>query len=204
MSRCAPRVPAAAALVRELLAHLVPDLLGVDEHAVEVEDDGVDHSGWYRGRGRRATPRAGPCSSRCTSPTKSVWSPVAHLGRRFARASQPTRAGEQARVVVAHRDPVPERDRRNAAREVLGERVLVAGEDRDRPLARPRAAPRRARPDGRARCRRAAGRARARRARDRQPGTAAAGLGDDDRDARGPAAKQRSLLVRRGRPRSSL
>ena len=45
MSRWAPGVPVAAALVRELLAHLVPDLLGVDEHPVEVEHDRSDHSG---------------------------------------------------------------------------------------------------------------------------------------------------------------
>jgi hypothetical protein len=36
-------VPAATALADERLAHLVPDLLAVDEHAVEVEDDGFDH-----------------------------------------------------------------------------------------------------------------------------------------------------------------
>ena len=41
-------VPVAAALVRELFAHLVPDLLGVDEHPVEVEDDRGDHSDAYR------------------------------------------------------------------------------------------------------------------------------------------------------------
>ena len=45
-SRCAPLAPAAAALARELLANLVPDLLGVDQHAVEVEDDRASrHSG---------------------------------------------------------------------------------------------------------------------------------------------------------------
>jgi hypothetical protein len=37
-------MPAAAALLRQLLARAVPDLLGVEQHAVEVEDDGVDHS----------------------------------------------------------------------------------------------------------------------------------------------------------------
>ena len=37
-------VPAAAALAGELLAHVVPDLLAVDDDAVEVEDDGVDHA----------------------------------------------------------------------------------------------------------------------------------------------------------------
>jgi hypothetical protein len=38
-------VPAAASLAREGLAHLVPDLLGVDEEAVEIEDDCFDHAG---------------------------------------------------------------------------------------------------------------------------------------------------------------
>ena len=36
-------VPAPAALADELLARRVPDLLGVDQDSVEVEDDGVDH-----------------------------------------------------------------------------------------------------------------------------------------------------------------
>ena len=40
IARCAPGVPAAAALARELLADVVPDVLGVDQHAVEVEDHG--------------------------------------------------------------------------------------------------------------------------------------------------------------------
>ena len=42
MSACDWSLPAAAALARQLLAHLVPDVLGVDEHAVEVEDDRLD------------------------------------------------------------------------------------------------------------------------------------------------------------------
>jgi hypothetical protein len=37
-------VPAAAALGGELLARFVPDLLGVEQDAVEVEDDRGDHS----------------------------------------------------------------------------------------------------------------------------------------------------------------
>ena len=37
-------VPAAAALARELFAHLVPDVLGLEQDAVEVEHDGLDHS----------------------------------------------------------------------------------------------------------------------------------------------------------------
>jgi hypothetical protein len=36
-------VPAAAALFGELLAGLVPDLLGVEQEAVQVEDDALNH-----------------------------------------------------------------------------------------------------------------------------------------------------------------
>jgi len=39
-------VPAAAAFADQTLAHLVPDLLRVEEQAVEVEDDGVGHRPW--------------------------------------------------------------------------------------------------------------------------------------------------------------
>ena len=41
------RVVAAAALADVRLAHRVPDFLGLDQHAVHVEDDGVDHRAWY-------------------------------------------------------------------------------------------------------------------------------------------------------------
>ena len=44
MSACAVG-PAAAALPHELLADVVPDLLGVEQDAVEVEDDRLDHAG---------------------------------------------------------------------------------------------------------------------------------------------------------------
>jgi hypothetical protein len=40
-------MPVAAALTSKLLANGVPHLLGVDEHAVEVEDD-EGHSATYR------------------------------------------------------------------------------------------------------------------------------------------------------------
>ena len=36
-------VPGAASLLRELLAGGIPDLLRVEQDAVEVEDDGLDH-----------------------------------------------------------------------------------------------------------------------------------------------------------------
>jgi hypothetical protein len=35
-------VPATASFVCQLLAHLVPHVLGVEHDAVEVEDDGLD------------------------------------------------------------------------------------------------------------------------------------------------------------------
>src|SRR5262249_29019125 len=41
------RVPASTAFACEGLAHVVPHVLGVDEHAVEVEDDDLY---WVRGR----------------------------------------------------------------------------------------------------------------------------------------------------------
>jgi hypothetical protein len=47
-------VPAAAALGRELHAGLVPDVLGVDDDSVEVEDHGVD-AVHYRETYRRST-----------------------------------------------------------------------------------------------------------------------------------------------------
>src|SRR5207302_537390 len=81
--------PAAAALARELLADLVPELLGVEEDAVEVEDDGLDHtatkplSRWTRGRA------GAPGSAETTSPTKSVWSPTA-CAARVSQQSQPS------------------------------------------------------------------------------------------------------------------
>jgi hypothetical protein len=37
-------VPATAALAGDRLAHLVPHLLGVEQEAVEVEDDGLDQA----------------------------------------------------------------------------------------------------------------------------------------------------------------
>ena len=37
--------PAAASFAREPFSHLVPDLLAVEDDAVEIEDDGLDHAG---------------------------------------------------------------------------------------------------------------------------------------------------------------
>ena len=65
-------VPAAAALAGELLAYLVPDLLGVEKHAVEVEDDGLDHTATKRWSRWTSGRPGGPASADTTSPTKSV------------------------------------------------------------------------------------------------------------------------------------
>jgi hypothetical protein len=40
-------VPPAVTLARKTLAHLVPQLLRVEQHAVEIEDDGLDHRPRY-------------------------------------------------------------------------------------------------------------------------------------------------------------
>ena len=44
--------------------------------------------------------------------------------------------GRAGRVGVAQRDPLPERDRRDAAGEMLGQVLLAGGEDADRELLR--------------------------------------------------------------------
>ena len=128
MSRCARSRPAAAALARELLAHVVPDLLGVDQHPVQVEDDrAVDHSAEYRRsrwtsevaaarararapRRRRTCgrrPRAGRrCARRASRPR-----PRAGAGRRRARRSRPRArsAGRCARSAARGASWSPER-----------------------------------------------------------------------------------------------
>src|SRR6185437_6424898 len=83
------RVPAAAALLRERLPHVVPHLLGVDQDAVEVEDDSADHRPWYSRPKYTSAPRPGPCSTDCTSPTNTVWSPAA-ISSTVRACSQPT------------------------------------------------------------------------------------------------------------------
>src|SRR5205814_9647414 len=69
-------VVAAAALAHESLAHLVPDLLRLDEHAVEVEDDGVGQRPWYSRSRYISACVDGPRSTVSTSPTTNVWSPT--------------------------------------------------------------------------------------------------------------------------------
>ena len=120
-----------------------------------------------RGSRRRAggaAVRAAPCSARSTRPTKSVWSPASCSAseRALEPADAPARSGP--RVASDHVDARPERDRRHAAGEVLRERLLVGGEQRDSRTRRRRAAARASQPGGRSRSRRAAARARPRRA----------------------------------------
>src|SRR5581483_6483093 len=66
----------AADLVRVALAHVVPHLLGVDDHTVQVEDDRVDHRAVYPRWTYDSDVPAVPSSIDSTSPTKNVWSPV--------------------------------------------------------------------------------------------------------------------------------
>ena len=195
MSRCAPSVPAAAALARELLAHVVPDLLGVDQQAVDVEDDGLDHRPSSAGRGRRASWSRGRARASSTSPTKNVWSPAAHLVDASARVSQPT-APSSSRG-SSSRTGIPSQSTSGGTlrAKCCARRSWSPREDRRRPL--PRLAEHLVeRGDARERDRRrAAARARARRATTIvEPGPAAVRLGDDDRDAGRPAPEQLALL----------
>ena len=145
------------------------------------------------GARRTSDVAAVPSSIDSTSPTKNVWSPVrSSLDR--AGGEPARRALEQARVVLAQVDAVPEHPRRHAAREVLREVLLVAREQRRRPLARvaQQLVQRRLERDRDADERRVQ-RQRDER-RDRQPVPAPVDLGDDDRDPRRPAPKKRTLL----------
>ena len=194
MSRVAGCGVRAAGLAHVLLAHLVPHLLGVDDHAVQVEDDRFDHKREVRrGARRRATSRRCLPRSTRTSPTKNVWSPV-RSSSTVRAVSQPGGAREQARVVLAQVDAVPEHDRRDAAREVLREVLLLAREQRRRPLARvaQQLVERRFERDRDADERRLE-RERDER-RDRQPVPAPVDLRDDDRHPRRPAAEERALF----------
>ena len=72
-----------------------------------------------------------PGSTRSTRPTKRVWSP-ASCSPASAHSSQPSApASSGPRGAVALVDPVPDRDRRHAAGEVLRQRELLGAEQRD-------------------------------------------------------------------------
>ena len=96
-------VPAPAALARELLAHVVPDVLGVDEDPVEVEDDAASQRHVPPVEVDERAP-AGPCSSERTAPTKRTWSPSSSSVDRVGD-DPADRAREQPRVVVTRRIP---------------------------------------------------------------------------------------------------
>ena len=135
----------------------------------------------------------GPSSTVSSSPTKNVWSPVRDLVDR-ARRQPADGTDEQTRVVLAHLDAVPERDRRHAAREVLREVLLLAREHRRRPLA----CIAQQLVERCLQCDRDADEPRLEREReerrDRQPGAAPVDLGDDDRHPGGPPPEERTLL----------
>ena len=80
----------------ELLADLVPDLLGVDQHAVQVEDH-ARRSQRQRtsGRGRRASRRPARARALRTSPTKNMWSPVSSSATVRRRSSRPRPASSR-------------------------------------------------------------------------------------------------------------
>src|SRR4029077_7764559 len=92
--------PVPATLLRDLAPSLVPELLGVEEDAVEVEDDRLDHV--YARRRRTRASRPGP---RCTEPawpTKSVWSPTSRSNaiRHSTQPSAPSISGAPSSPTV--------------------------------------------------------------------------------------------------------
>ena len=131
-------VVAAAVLADVALADLVPDRLAVDDDAVEVEDDGFDahDSARYPPPTWTSGGASSPSSAASTSPTNSVWSPTSHSDREAA-FEPADRAGQERRALrsLVVGDAVPHRDRRHAAREVLREPLLAAGEQADREAA---------------------------------------------------------------------
>ena len=124
-------MPAPAALADERLAHLVPDLLGVDDHAVEVEDDGGDHAAVV-GAVEPGERRAGlALLGALDEPDEErvIAGDVLGGERALQPADRPLE--ERAARGLDHVDAGPERDRRHPAREVLRERLLVGAEQRD-------------------------------------------------------------------------
>ena len=121
IARCSSGPYRPPRVARQSVAHLVPELLGLDQDAVQVEDDRLDHfplrhrqsrhlrslmssaesalkvtgSPTRCGRAAARPRRARPTS---TSPTKSVWSPAAtsSTSRHSSQPSAPTRSGAPA------------------------------------------------------------------------------------------------------------
>ena len=145
------RVPAAAALVRELLADAVPDLLGVDR---------------ARRRGRRRPPRHSADVPPVEVDERTLPGPVLERAapRRRRSRGRRRRAGRSCRRRSSRPRPRAAAARRSRTAipshctsggtlraKCCARCVLVAGEDRDAPLAPPRRAPRRATPTARER-----------------------------------------------------
>ena len=180
-----------------LLAHLVPHLLGVDDHAVEVEDDGlgsqrlipavdVDERRRRRGLPRAARPRRRrgcgrpPRPGRPCSRTSQPAAPASRRGS-SSRTSIPTHiaiGGTPRAKCCATRSWSPAEDR-HAPRPRLGQQLVQRRRARDRDADERRLERQR---DER---------------RDRQPGAPAVHLGDDDRHPGRPAPEQRLLLPHR-------
>ena len=131
IAACAPSCQRPAALADELLAHVVPDLLGVDDHAVEIEDDALDHADRYSPPSTQERRSFGArLGALDASDEERV---VARLVLALELALEPADgAGEQRRArSLQDLDPLPERDRRHTAGEVLRERDLIGSEQRD-------------------------------------------------------------------------
>ena len=97
-------VPAAAALARELLADLVPELLRVDQHAVHVQNDGGDVACTpyitrrdSRVRDRRGRGLARPVRARRPRRRRTCGPPL-HIRPRAGTRSRPARPPAAARL----------------------------------------------------------------------------------------------------------
>ena len=190
-------VPAAAALADELLAHVVPDLLGVDDHAVEIEDDAsitrIGSSPPSRSSGGPVVRRA----RRARRGRRRACGRRPRARRSSSHSSQPTApASSGPRAPSRISMPVPERDRRHAAREVLRELDLIgrrAARRRSRP---PRAAARATPPGGdRDPDERRLERERDERGDSVRPSRSPSTVDRDDGDPDGVAAHHRAELV---------
>ena len=188
-----PGVPAPAALVRQVLAHVVPHLLGVDQQAVHIEDDRRDHRRACRcGSCRRArsppspargrAPRRRRACGRRSAPRRSCARGASRRRRRSA-VDRPRAPGSRPRARAAARCGRSAARARPARRrgstqstprllQHLVERGDVRERDRDeRRVERER--------DQRG---------------DGEPRATPARLGDDDGDAGRPAPEQLALL----------
>ena len=135
IARCASGPSARRARARRL-AHVVPDLLGVDQHAVEVEDDGLDHSAGVApvDVDERAAPRARLERQHLADEERVVAGRdlVDRARHSASRAAPASSRGSSSRTSMPSQSTIGG----TLAREVLGECSWLAGEHRDAPLAR--------------------------------------------------------------------